>query len=206
MPLSSASPSFGRGVIGSRPDFGERGRGRHAIAAHAASPTPIIAAAIWASGARSPDAPTDPCDGTTGDDAARKHGFDQRQRRGSHARRALREAAELQRHHQPRCRDGGRFTDARGMRQHDVALKLRKICGRDAHARQFAEAGVDPVDRLTPRQNALDRGGAGNHAARHEGSTASGSPRQIARQSVSDAAPGRITTVIVPSRPAHAAG
>ena len=31
-----------------------------------ASPTPIIAAAICASGARSPDAPTDPCDGMTG--------------------------------------------------------------------------------------------------------------------------------------------
>ena len=30
------------------------------------SPTPIIAAAMCASGARSPDAPTEPCDGTTG--------------------------------------------------------------------------------------------------------------------------------------------
>ena len=30
------------------------------------SPTPIIAAAMWANGARSPDAPTEPCVGTTG--------------------------------------------------------------------------------------------------------------------------------------------
>ncbi len=30
------------------------------------SPTPIIAAATWASGARSPDAPTEPWSGTTG--------------------------------------------------------------------------------------------------------------------------------------------
>ena len=48
-------------------DLGEAsGGGRNAIPVAAPPPTPIIAAAIWASGARSPDAPTDPCAGTTG--------------------------------------------------------------------------------------------------------------------------------------------
>jgi hypothetical protein len=48
----------------------------------------------------------------------------------------------------------------RGVRQHDVALKLSEIGGLDAHARQFAEAGIDSVDRLAARQNPLHRGGA----------------------------------------------
>ena len=52
---------------------------------------------------------------------------------------------------------GGRFADARGVRQHDVALKLSEVCGLDAHARQFAEAGIDSVDRFAAGENALDR-------------------------------------------------
>ena len=66
VPLSSASPSLGRGVIGSRPTSASAAAAGVTRSPTRASPTPIIAAAIWASGARSPDAPTDPCDGTTG--------------------------------------------------------------------------------------------------------------------------------------------
>ena len=48
-------------------DGGERFGRRHDRGRRArASPTPIIAAAMWASGARSPEAPTEPCEGTTG--------------------------------------------------------------------------------------------------------------------------------------------
>ena len=51
------------------------------------------------------------------------------------------------------------------MREHDVALKLSQIGRLDAHAGQFAEAGVDAVDRLAAGENPLDRGGARDHAA-----------------------------------------
>ena len=67
VPLMSASPSLGASV--------HRRRGRRARSAAApgsgapschASPSPIRTSARWASGARSPLAPTDPRDGTTG--------------------------------------------------------------------------------------------------------------------------------------------
>ena len=47
--------------------LGERlGGGRSRPAASATSPSPISASAQWASGARSPLAPSEPCSGTTG--------------------------------------------------------------------------------------------------------------------------------------------
>ena len=79
------------------------------------SPTPIIAAVMCASGARSPDAPTEPCAGTTGMTSLRQHGFQQLERCRPDAGGALREAGELQRHHQPRRR---RPASARRRRRH----------------------------------------------------------------------------------------
>jgi hypothetical protein len=49
----------------------------HALPPNSASPSPIIAAAICASGARSPDAPTEPCAGITGVTPLRQHVLDQ---------------------------------------------------------------------------------------------------------------------------------
>ena len=97
-------------------------------------------------------------------DAARKHGLDESDRLRLDARGALREAADLQRHHEPRCRDRGRFADARGVRKDDVALKLSKVGRLDPHTRQLAEAGIDSVDRFATSENPLDRGGARGHA------------------------------------------
>ena len=50
-----------------------------------ASPTPIIAAVICASGARSPEAPTEPCAGTTGMTSLAEHGLEQLDRLRPHA-------------------------------------------------------------------------------------------------------------------------
>ena len=50
------------------------------------------------------------------------------------------------------------------MRQDDVALKLSQIGELHAHGREFAEAGVDFVDRLAAGDNPLDRAGACGHA------------------------------------------
>ena len=57
VPLIRASPSLACNVIGATPA---------AAAAGAHSPSPIRARATWASGARSPLAPSDPCSGTVG--------------------------------------------------------------------------------------------------------------------------------------------
>ena len=97
-------------------------------------------------------------------DAARKHRFEERERRRPHARRALRQRAELQRHHEPRRGDGRRLADAGCVRQHDVALELDEIRVGDADAGELAEAGVHPIDRLAAGDDALDRRRAGGDA------------------------------------------
>src|ERR1700733_9503759 len=160
VPLSSASPSLGRGVIGS-------------------SPTSASAAAAGAM--RSPPRATPPAPPPPAvhrprhmgggpqtargarrslrrdhrRDAARQHGLDEGNRLRLDARCALRQAAELQRHHEPRCRDRRRFAHARSVREDNVALKFSEVCGLDANARQFAEAGINSVDRFAAGENAL---------------------------------------------------
>ncbi len=66
VPLSSASPSFGPSTMGAIPAAARASDAGTRPAGEKTSPTPSIAAARCASGARSPDAPTEPCDGTTG--------------------------------------------------------------------------------------------------------------------------------------------
>ena len=121
---------------------------------------------MWASGARSPDAPTDPWPGMTGIRSAFRQAVQMLDGGPAHARGALREARELERHHQ--AHDGGRqrLADAGGMREHDVALERREIGGADAHARELSEAGVDAVDRLALGDDGLDGPGAGLDARR----------------------------------------
>ena len=77
----------------------------------------------------------------------------------AHARRALGQARELERHHQSGDGDRHRRADARGMRQHDVALQLLEVGGLDAHAGELAEAGVDAIDRLALGEDGRDRAG-----------------------------------------------
>ena len=74
VPLSSARPSFGpstSGVeAGRRASASRRARARRR---RSISPTPIIAAVMCASGARSPEAPTEPCAGNDRDDVRCQH-------------------------------------------------------------------------------------------------------------------------------------
>jgi len=62
---------------------------------------------------------------------------------------ALREAAELQRHHEPRCRNGGRFADARSVRS----------TVRPAGSKEVREIGTrrprERVKRATPLQRSV---------------------------------------------------
>jgi hypothetical protein len=91
-------------------------------------------------------------------DVVCQHGFEQRDGFWPHAGRALREAGELQRHHQPRDRNRHRFADASCMGQHDVTLQCFEVRGWNAHAGKLSEAGVDAVDRLALGNDARNRG------------------------------------------------
>ncbi len=66
VPLISASPSFGPSTTGLRPALSSAADPLILVPSNNASPAPIITAAICARGARSPDAPTEPCSGITG--------------------------------------------------------------------------------------------------------------------------------------------
>ena len=91
------------------------------------------------------------------DHIARQHGFEHFDGLQPHPGGAAAEAGELQRHHQPHGRRSHRLADAGRVRQHDVALERGEVFGGDAHAGKPPEAGVDPVDRLTPGDDGLDR-------------------------------------------------
>ena len=67
MPLISARPSFAVSVSGSIPAAASASAaGRRPPSARSISPSPMSARPQWASGARSPLAPSEPCSGTTG--------------------------------------------------------------------------------------------------------------------------------------------
>ena len=66
VPFSKARPSLGASVTGCSPTLARPAAAGMTSSPSVTWPTPIIAADMWASGARSPDAPTDPCAGTTG--------------------------------------------------------------------------------------------------------------------------------------------
>ncbi len=66
VPLMSASPSFAASAMGARPAARSAAAPGSTAPPTSASPSPSITAAMCASGARSPLAPTDPWTGTTG--------------------------------------------------------------------------------------------------------------------------------------------
>ena len=95
------------------------------------SPTPIIAAVMWASGARSPDAPTEPWHGTTGITLARQHGFEHVEASRSRTPEAPRpRLASFSAIISRTVARAHRLADARGVREHDVALERREVGGR----------------------------------------------------------------------------
>ncbi len=95
--------------------------------------------------------------------AAPEHGFQERQRRRSDSGCALRQAGDLQRQHQPHHGVRHGLADPCRMRQHDVTLQRLQIVRRDAHAGELAEAGVDSINRVAPRHDRRDGGGAALH-------------------------------------------
>src|SRR5688572_11274288 len=92
-----------------------------------------------------------------GGDARSEHRLDQSNGLDTDPGGALTEAGELERHHQPDDRDRRGLPHPGGMREDDVALERGEIGALDADAGELAETGVDAIDRLTTRDDALDR-------------------------------------------------
>ena len=113
---------------------------------------------MCASGARSPEAPTEPWPGSQGMMSALSSASSVSTTSRPHARVAARQAADLQHQDQPHHRVGQQRADADGVRQHQVALQRRELLARDAGLGEHAEAGVDAVDRRRPaRRSSVDR-------------------------------------------------
>ena len=156
VPLSSARPSLGSSVRGSRP------ASRSAVAdgdprpSTSTSPRPINGSARCASGARSPDAPTLPCSGTTGwIPRARSSQI----RSTSNGRQPECPSASVFARStsiaRTTSRGNGRPTPAawEAMR---LACSRRLVAGRDERRREVAEAGRHPVHDLALGDQRLD--------------------------------------------------
>ena len=81
------------------------------------------------------------------DDALFEHRLDQPHQFEPHAGSAAAERDQLQRHDQADDVLRQRLADAAAMREDEVALQGRDIGGVDLDGGQFAEAGIDAVDR-----------------------------------------------------------
>ncbi len=80
------------------------------------------------------------------------------------ARSPLRQRGQLERQHQPHHGLRRRRTYTGGVTEDYITLERRQISVMDARRGQFAETGIDAVDRLAPGQNAGDGGGALSHS------------------------------------------
>jgi hypothetical protein len=108
-----------------------------------ASPSPMTQSARWASGARSPEAPTEPFDGMH---ARVQHVRQSLGDDGAHAAIAERQRVGAQSHDDARFRLGERYREPAGVAAHQVELQAGQLVVRDAHFAELAEAGVDAVD------------------------------------------------------------
>ena len=153
VPLISASPSFGPSVSGSMP----------ATSPSITSPSPISTSAQWASGARSPLAPSEPNSGTRGVIPALSSA---RIASATSGRAPEQPIASVRARSSIIARTTSaldRRPHAGGVRAHERALELLAALDRDRHVGERAEAGGDAVGGLGAVGEAVDDGGARLH-------------------------------------------
>ncbi len=127
-------------------------------------PSPIRPRARCASGARSPDAPTEPCAGTSGRTSAASIASERLDRRDANAGVPAREGVGPQRHHRAHRRGpAARTPDARGVASDQVALERFDLLPRDRDVGELAEARRHAVDRLPRADRAVDDAARGGH-------------------------------------------
>jgi hypothetical protein len=114
---------------------------------------------MWASGARSPEAPTEPLDGIQGRTSAFTSAMRASSVRAGRLRRP-RQAGDLQHHQQAGDIVGQQGADAAGVAEDEVLLQGLKIFRRDRGVGQQAEAGVDAIDGAALGEDGGDDGRA----------------------------------------------
>ena len=82
------------------------------------------------------------------------------------AAEALGQHIGAQQQHGARLGLGERLAHSAGVAAHQVSLQLRQTFRRNAHVRQLAEAGVDPVDLLPGRHNLFNQLPTGGYAGK----------------------------------------
>ena len=176
MPFSSASPSLGPSCSGSRPASARaRAAGTLRPADHDLARPDHRRGHVRQRGqvARGTHRALGRHDR---DQVALQHRFEHGNSFRPNARGALRETRELERHHQSHDRRRRRLAHACRVRQHKVALQGFEVADGDLDARQFAEAGVDAINRL---------------ALGHDPSDGQSAPRRIAAAAAGDRASAR---------------
>ena len=158
MPLSSARPSLAPSVTGSRPCETKATLAGTRPCGVKHSPTPIITAVMCDSGARSPDAPTEPCAGTTGMTSFASIASSSATVSGRTPDAPCARLASFSAIISRAIATGIGSPTPAAWRKHDVALQGFEVGGRNAHAGELAEAGVDAVDRLALGDDARDGG------------------------------------------------
>ena len=139
VPLMSARPSFASSTIGASPPARSASRPGAYAPRPSPRPSPISASARCASGARSPHAPTEPCDGTCGRRPCRAS------RRAARSSRHARRSSPA-----PACSHEGPSWRARRRRGRDRRRRTRGCGPASAGARPPAPGGRLRDDRPNP--------------------------------------------------------
>ena len=158
VPFSSASPSLAASDIGESPARRKPSLAATAVPSIRTSPSPISASVMCASGARSPEAPTEPLRRNRRQDAGvieRDQGVDHF---GPDAGIAARQARGLEHQNETHGRIVEQRAGADRVRVNEVGLQPLQLIVRDVRLGELAEAGVDAVggsaviDRLLHRR------------------------------------------------------
>ena len=148
VPLISARPSLAASVDRLQP--GRRAARRPPASAApslpSTQPSPSSTSAQCASGARSPEAPSEPCSGTHGVMSWLSRSTSACGDQRPYAGVAQGQRADPQQHHRPHHLARHRRADAGGVRADQRVLQLGPALGGDERVGQRAEAGGDAVD------------------------------------------------------------
>ena len=160
VPLMRARPSFGPSTTGARPAARNASAPGRRPPSRIASPSPTSTSEMCASGARSPLAPTDPREGTTGCTRAFSSADQRIERARPHAGIPARQHVGPERHGGAHGASRQRLADAGGVTAEQVQLQGAQRVVRDSHVGERSEAGVDAVDGF------VALGLPGDHGAR----------------------------------------
>ena len=147
VPLIRSRPSLGPSSTGSRPACESACSPDSVRPRYRASPRPTRTSAMCASGARSPEAPTEPCEGTTGRRSSLMHRTINSRSSCENTGVARRQAVQLEQHRQAHDRAGNGFPNAGGVRPHEIELQRAQVVRWNAFQRQAPETRVGAVHR-----------------------------------------------------------